>query len=135
MSSRTIFQRITAPQMLRLAIPSFTNNWLVRLKSTALVSVIGLNDMMHKAGQAAGATACRSPCARPEPVGEVLKVMRDLAAEGRTMIVVAHEIGFTAEVASQVVFLHQGRVEEAGEPAAVLGRQKANGCVGSCRRA
>jgi len=51
-----VFRRITGPQMLRFAIPSFTNNWLVLVKSTALVSVIGLNDMMQKAGQAAGAT-------------------------------------------------------------------------------
>ncbi len=56
MSGWTVFRRITLPQMVRLAIPSFTNNWLVLVKSTALVSVIGLNDMMQKAGQAAGAT-------------------------------------------------------------------------------
>ena len=56
MSRWTVFHRITAPQMLRFAIPSFTNNWLVLVKSTALVSLIGLNDMMQKAGQAAGAT-------------------------------------------------------------------------------
>ncbi len=56
MSRALVFRRITAPQMLRFAIPSFTNNWLVLVKSTALVSVIGLNDMMQKAGQAAGAT-------------------------------------------------------------------------------
>ena len=56
MSPFTVFRRITAPQMVRFAIPSFTNNWLVLVKSTALVSVIGLNDMMQKAGQAAGAT-------------------------------------------------------------------------------
>jgi arginine/ornithine transport system permease protein len=42
--------------MVRLALPGFTNNWLVLLKSTALVSVIGLNDMMNRASQAAGAT-------------------------------------------------------------------------------
>ncbi len=56
MSRWLVFRRITAPQMVRFAIPSFTNNWLVLVKSTALVSVIGLNDMMQKAGQAAGAT-------------------------------------------------------------------------------
>ena len=56
MSAWTVLHRITLPQMVRLAIPSFTNNWLVLVKSTALVSVIGLNDMMQKAGQAAGAT-------------------------------------------------------------------------------
>jgi arginine/ornithine transport system permease protein len=56
MSALTVFRRITMPQMLRFAMPALTNNWLVLVKSTALVSVIGLNDMMQKAGQAAGAT-------------------------------------------------------------------------------
>lgn len=51
-----VLLRITLPQMVRLALPGFTNNWLVLVKSTALVSVIGLNDMMQRAGQAAGAT-------------------------------------------------------------------------------
>ncbi|WP_133484773.1 ABC transporter ATP-binding protein [Aliiroseovarius marinus] len=52
----------------------------------------------------------------PELVGEVLKVMQDLAAEGRTMIVVTHEMGFAREVSSEVVFLHEGRVAEQGPP-------------------
>ena len=56
----------------------------------------------------------------PELVGEVLRVMRDLAAEGRTMIVVTHEIGFAREVANRLVFLHQGVIEEQGEPRALL---------------
>ncbi len=56
----------------------------------------------------------------PELVGEVLKVMRDLAAEGRTMIVVTHEMGFAREVSNHVLFLHQGRVEEQGHPRDVL---------------
>lgn len=52
----------------------------------------------------------------PERVGEVLRVMRDLASEGRTMVVVTHEMGFARDVANHLVFLHQGRVEEAGDP-------------------
>jgi arginine/ornithine transport system ATP-binding protein len=56
----------------------------------------------------------------PELVGEVLAVMRELAAEGRTMLVVTHEMGFAREVASDVLFLHQGRVEERGPPHEVL---------------
>ena len=52
----------------------------------------------------------------PELVGEVLKVMRDLAKEGRTMLVVTHEIGFAREVASQAMFLHKGQTEEEGAP-------------------
>lgn len=56
MTRGQVLRRIVLPQMVRLALPGFTNNWLVLVKSTALVSVIGLNDMMQKAGQAAGAT-------------------------------------------------------------------------------
>jgi histidine transport system ATP-binding protein/arginine/ornithine transport system ATP-binding protein len=56
----------------------------------------------------------------PELVGDVLKVMRDLAEEGRTMIVVTHEMGFAREVSDHVVFLHRGVVEEEGHPRDVL---------------
>ena len=60
----------------------------------------------------------------PELVGEVLRVMRDLAAEGRTMIVVTHEMGFAREVANHIVFLHQGVIEEQGVPREVLAAPK-----------
>lgn len=56
----------------------------------------------------------------PELVGEVLKVMQDLAQEGRTMLVVTHEMGFAREVSNQLVFLHQGLIEEQGCPKQVL---------------
>ena len=56
----------------------------------------------------------------PERVGEVLRVMRALADEGRTMVVVTHEMGFAREVADRVVFLDQGRVAEEGPAHAVL---------------
>ncbi|MGB3483326.1 MAG: amino acid ABC transporter ATP-binding protein [Mycobacterium sp.] len=56
----------------------------------------------------------------PELVGEVLDVMKRLAAEGMTMIVVTHEIGFAREVADTVVFMDDGRIIESGAPAAVL---------------
>ncbi len=52
----------------------------------------------------------------PELVGEVLRVMRALADEGRTMLVVTHEMGFARDVSSRVVFLHQGLVEAEGPP-------------------
>lgn len=52
----------------------------------------------------------------PELVGEVLSVMRDLADEGRTMLVVTHEMGFARDVSSKTVFLHQGEVCEEGAP-------------------
>jgi len=52
----------------------------------------------------------------PELVGEVLTVMRDLAEEGRTMLVVTHEMAFARDVSNKVLFLHQGLVEEQGKP-------------------
>ena len=57
----------------------------------------------------------------PELVGEVLAVMRDLAASGMTMIVVTHELGFAREVANRVVFMDRGRIVEIGPPQQVLG--------------
>ena len=57
----------------------------------------------------------------PELVGEVLKVMQKLAEEGRTMIVVTHEMSFARNVSNHVVFLHQGRIEEEGAPNEVFG--------------
>ncbi|WP_028206871.1 ABC transporter ATP-binding protein [Paraburkholderia nodosa] len=56
----------------------------------------------------------------PELVGEVLKVMQKLAEEGRTMIVVTHEMGFARNVSNHVVFLHKGKIEEQGDPKEVL---------------
>lgn len=56
----------------------------------------------------------------PELVGEVLKVIRDLAEEGRTMLLVTHEMRFARDVSSHVMFLHQGRVEEEGSPQQVF---------------
>ncbi|UZE97019.1 ABC transporter ATP-binding protein [Alkalimarinus alittae] len=56
----------------------------------------------------------------PELVGEVLKVMHSLADEGRTMIVVTHEMAFAKDVSSQVLFLHQGLIEEQGTPSKVF---------------
>ncbi len=52
----------------------------------------------------------------PELVGEVMRVLRALAEEGRTMIVVTHEMGFAREVSNRVIFLHQGVIEEDGPP-------------------
>jgi len=56
----------------------------------------------------------------PELVAEVLEVMRDLAKEGMTMMVVTHEMGFAREVASRMVFLHEGKVLEEGKPADLI---------------
>ena len=62
----------------------------------------------------------------PELVGEVLAVIRDLAAEGRTMILVTHEMKFAREVASHVIYLHNGRIEEEGPPSQVFGDPKSD---------
>ena len=52
----------------------------------------------------------------PELVGEVLAVIRDLKAEGMTMIIATHEMAFARDVADEVCFLHEGRILERGEP-------------------
>ncbi len=52
----------------------------------------------------------------PELVGEVLRVMQSLAEEGRTMLVVTHEMAFARDVSTKVIFLHQGQIEEQGDP-------------------
>jgi len=57
----------------------------------------------------------------PELVGEVLKTLEEMAAEGMTMMLVTHEIGFARKVADRVVFMHQGRIWEEGPAAATLG--------------
>jgi len=70
----------------------------------------------------------------PELVGEVLGVMRGLAEEGRTMLIVTHEMAFAREVSSQVMFLHQGQVEEFGPPAQVFGDPRSERCRGFISR-
>ena len=61
----------------------------------------------------------------PEMVGEVLDVMKELAKEGMTMIVVTHEMGFAREVANRVMFLDEGVISEEGSPEEVFGNPKA----------
>ena len=73
----------------------------------------------------------------PEMIGEVLKVMRDLAREGMTMMVVTHEMGFAREVADRVVFMDQGRIVEVAPPAAFFaspGTERARRFVGQVLR-
>ncbi len=62
----------------------------------------------------------------PELVGEVLRVMRGLADEGRTMLVVTHEMGFAREVSDRVLFLHQGLIEADGTPDEVFTTPKSD---------
>jgi glutamine transport system ATP-binding protein len=60
----------------------------------------------------------------PELVGEVLEVMKKLAAEGMTMVVVTHEMGFAREVADRVIFIDQGVIQEEGAPAEFFANPK-----------
>jgi polar amino acid transport system ATP-binding protein len=60
----------------------------------------------------------------PELVGEVLEAVRDLKAEGMTMVIATHEMTFAREVADEVAFLHEGRIVESGPPEQVLGEPR-----------
>ena len=60
----------------------------------------------------------------PEMVGEVLSVMQELAADGMTMVVVTHEIGFAREVADRVIFMDEGYIVEQGAPQEVINNPK-----------
>ncbi|MCS3431683.1 histidine ABC transporter ATP-binding protein HisP [Klebsiella sp. BIGb0407] len=60
----------------------------------------------------------------PELVGEVLRIMQKLAEEGKTMVVVTHEMEFARHVSSHVIFLHKGRIEEEGSPDDVFNNPK-----------
>ncbi|QRY81489.1 aminotransferase class I/II-fold pyridoxal phosphate-dependent enzyme [Pseudomonas sp. PDNC002] len=64
----------------------------------------------------------------PELVGEVLRVIRSLAEEGRTMILVTHEMAFARDVSSHVAFLHKGLIEEEGTPEEVFSRPRSERC-------
>ena len=114
----------------------------------AILEKVGLSDKRnHYPSQISGGQQQRAAIARalavkpqvmlfdeptsaldPELVGEVLRVIRTLAEEGRTMMLVTHEMGFAREVASRVVFLHQGKVEEDGPPAQVFGAPRSERC-------
>jgi ABC-type histidine transport system ATPase subunit len=64
----------------------------------------------------------------PELTGEVLEVMRDLAREGMTMLVVTHEMGFARDASDRVIFLHEGKIEEDGTAAQVFGAPASERC-------
>ncbi|WP_086995529.1 ABC transporter ATP-binding protein [Rhizobium sullae] len=105
-------------------------------EAEALLEKVGIADKRHfypahlSGGQQQRAAIARALAQRPkvmlfdeptsaldpELVGEVLKVMRSLAEEGRTMLVVTHEMAFARDVSSKVMFLHNGLVEEEGRP-------------------
>lgn len=69
----------------------------------------------------------------PELVGEVLNVMKQLANEGMTMVVVTHEMGFARDVADRVIYMHNGMIEEQGDPKVVLSHPKSERLKGFLR--
>ena len=144
-SKAKIFRRIIFPVMMRYAIPGIGNNWQVLLKATALVSLLGLEDIVKATQlvQLSGGQQQRVSIARalamepdvllfdeptsaldPELVGEVLRIMRQLADDGKTMVVVTHEMDFARHVSSHVIFLHQGKIEEEGHPDDIFNNPK-----------
>lgn len=64
----------------------------------------------------------------PELVGEVLKVIRSLAEEGRTMLLVTHEMKFARDVSTEVIYLHEGKIEEQGTPEQVFKNPQSDRC-------
>jgi octopine/nopaline transport system ATP-binding protein len=64
----------------------------------------------------------------PELTGEVLEVMRRLAKDGMTMVVVTHEMGFAREVSDRVIFLHEGQIDQDGPPESVFGKPTSERC-------
>jgi octopine/nopaline transport system ATP-binding protein len=113
-------------------------------EAEALLAKVGIADRRHyypahlSGGQQQRAAIARALAMRPkvllfdeptssldpELVGEVLRVMRSLADEGRTMLVVTHEMAFARDVSSHIQFLHQGKVDEEGAPADIFGAPK-----------
>jgi len=118
------------------------------VEAEALLAKVGILDKAHQyPAQLSGGQQQRAAIARalamrpkvmlfdeptsaldPELVGEVLRVIRALVEEHRTMLLVTHEIRFAREVASRVVFLHQGQIEEDGPPGEVLQSPRSERC-------
>ena len=117
-------------------------------RAEALLDKVGIADRRDyypghlSGGQQQRAAIARALCMRPkvmlfdeptsaldpELVGEVLRVIRQLAEEGNTMLLVTHEMGFAREVSSQVLFLHEGRIEESGRPEQVFDNPSSDRC-------
>ena len=124
------------------------NRAQVRDEAMALLDKVGIADKAEcypeqlSGGQQQRAAIARALCMQPavllfdeptsaldpERVGEVLAVMRTLAEEGATMLVVTHEMAFAREVSSRVIFLHQGRVEESGSPEQIFDHPESERC-------
>ena len=133
-----LFPHLTVVKNIMLApqlVKGFSNE-AARVKAIALLEKVGLGDKVESyPDQLSGGQKQRVAIARalamepkvmlfdeptsaldPEMVGEVLQVMKDLAREGMTMVVVTHEMGFAREVATRVLFMDQGVIVEEGTP-------------------
>ena len=143
-TNMTVIQNLTeAPiQVLKLSKVE------ARERAEALLERVGLTDKRdHYPAHLSGGQQQRAAIARalamepqlmlfdeptsaldPELVGEVLKVIRDIAEEGRTMVIVTHEMAFAREVSSKTIFLHDGLVEEAGPPEQVFDAPQSERC-------
>jgi len=120
----------------------------IRAEAVALLEKVGIAEKLGSypselsGGQQQRVAIARALCMRPqvmlfdeptsaldpELVGEVLKVMHDLARDGRTMIVVTHEMGFAREVSNHAIFLHAGKVEEQGPPEQLFNNPASERC-------
>ncbi len=141
-----LFQNMTVMQNLTLA-PLKIKRWdraEVEAEARRLLGLVGLSDKIDSySDQLSGGQQQRVALARalalkpqillldevtsaldPELVGEVLDAIRKLAAEGMTMIIVSHEMGFVREVADKVVFMDAGQIVEAGTPAELFDTPK-----------
>src|SRR5690554_186468 len=117
-------------------------------RAEALLEKVGIHDKRHQypshlsGGQQQRAAIARALAMEPEVllfdeptsaldpelVGEVLRVMRTLAEEGRTMIIVTHEMRFAREVSNRVLYFHEGLIEEEGPPEQVFGAAVSDRC-------
>ena len=137
-----LFPHMSAIDNVAIAPVRVRKKTLAEARATGLrlLERVGLRDHAHKfPGQLSGGQQQRVAIARslamephimlfdeptsaldPEMVGEVLDVMRELAKEGMTMMIVTHEMGFAREVADRVVYIDYGRILEIGTPSAIF---------------
>ncbi|WP_036612345.1 amino acid ABC transporter ATP-binding protein [Oribacterium sp. P6A1] len=131
-NNMNVLENCVYPQrkVLKLSKEEATERALHFLDKVGMKEFSGANVSRISGGQKQRVAIARALCMKPklmlfdeptsaldpEMVGEVLGVMKDLAEEGLTMIIVTHEMGFAREVADRVVFMDQGRIEEQGTP-------------------
>ncbi len=136
----TVLKNLTLAPMMLKKVPKEE----AEAKALSLLSRVGLADRADSypnqlsGGQKQRVAIVRALCMEPEVmlfdeptsaldpemVGEVLDVMKELATEGMTMVVVTHEMGFAREVSNRVIFLDEGVIAEEGEPAELFGNPK-----------